>query len=74
MKCPILRARAMLTIRTWMKSMSMLTTQLHAQVHAQFVIGMTSTDLVGGETHANSAINALGCVESEGASDSQGAG
>ena len=54
--------------------MSMLTTQLHARVHAQFAIGMTSTDLVGGETNANSAINALGCVESEGASDSQGAG
>ena len=57
-----------------MKSMSMLTTQLHAQVHAEFAIGMTSTDLVGGETNANSAINALGCVESEGASDSHSVG
>ena len=53
-------------IGTWMalpmKSKSMLTTQVHAQVHAQFAIGIPNTILAGGVTNASSAITALGSV------------
>ena len=73
-KGPIHRARAMVTTRTWMKSKSMTTTKVHAQVNARFAIGMPSIILVAGETNANSVISALGYTESDGASDSQAAG